>query len=424
MNNKIKITKLSNGIRIVTTEMKHMHSVSMGIWVATGGRYEAERQSGISHFLEHLLFKGTTHRTCRKISEAIEGVGGILNAYTSEEYTFYMAKVSSKYFHTASEILFDIYINSIFDPREIERERGVIKEEINMYHDMPDQHIHDLIKSIIWEGHPLGKPLIGSVDTVSSITRDDILRYMNANYTTSNTVISVAGNIKHDTVVKESEKWVRNLPGKPAPGFLGYEQKPLNRRNIFLNKKTEQVHLALGVKTVERGHKDKYAFNILSVILGENMSSRLFQSIREKYGLSYNISSAVEYYKDSGCFTISGGFDAGRVEQAVSLIMRELNKIRSSKVSSEEIERAKEYYIGQFMLAMERTTSQMYRAGESLILLDRIIPYDEVIAKVQSVAAADIRRIAADYFTPENIGISGIGLIDKPSKIEKILKKL
>lgn len=419
---KTKTDTLSNGVRIATKNMPHMHSVAMGVWIATGGRYETRGNTGISHFIEHLLFKGTKKRSCKKISESIEGVGGLLNAYTSEEYTFYMAKVASRYFSLALDILFDIYKNSIFDPREIERERGVIKEEINMYHDMPDHHILDLIKGLLWGSHPLGRSLIGTIQTVSGICKKDFSDYMITNYVASNTVISVAGNIGHDIVVREVRKWAGNIGGGPSPIFEGYKKETSEKKYAIRDKKTEQAHLAIGFKGVERSHKDRYAFNILSVLLGGNMSSRLFQSIRERHGLSYNIGSSVEYFKDTGAFVVSAGVDCARLSKAIKLILRELDRVRQKKVSKGELERAKEFYIGQFMLAMERTTSQMYRIGEGLVLLDRIISQQEVVNEVESVTLEDIQRIAQRYFIEKEMKLAVIGPEKDENKIKKLMK--
>ena len=403
-------TVLDNNLRVTTHEMPSMKSVALGLWVGIGGRHEERQLNGISHFLEHILFKGTSRRSAMQISQAIESVGGSLNGFTSEEYTCYIAKVPHAHFRLASDVLFDMYLHPAIQEEDVQKEKAVIKEEINLYRDTPQHHVLDLFSEAMWTDHPLGRPLIGTAATISVLSRESLCAYQRRYYTLRNAVLAAAGRLRHGELVEAVDGFLPERSGASrGPRFIPAADAQ-RRPGLLLHKKdTEQTHLCVGVRGYHREHPDRYALQLLSIAMGENMSSRLFQRIREKHGLAYAIHSSVARYKDSGSFSIYAGVESKKFMRALSLIMKELAMVRKAGVRKIELARAKEYWIGQLSMEMEKTTSQMIHIGESLLCSGRILTIDEILSKIIRVSVEDVQRVAVDILNDRALTMAVIG---------------
>ena len=325
-------TQLANGLRVATSSMRNVSSVTVGVWVGVGGRWESKKLSGVSHFIEHLLFKGTQKRSARQISQEIEGRGGYFNAFTQEESTCYYAKISSEYVEEVTEILADMYLHPRFAPEDIEKERGVIIEEIMMYRDQPHQLVLERLGELLWHNHPLGRPLIGTPKTVGGMTRADIMGHKRRYYIPENTVVVFAGDVVHEERVRHVRRLLGRAAARRARGFVAADKAGQLRADV-IGKEVEQAHLALGVRHFGRHDRRRYALKILSVILGENMSSRLFQVVRERHGMAYSIHSSVHMYADTGVLEVSAGLDRKRAGRAIELVMRELRRFKEKAVN-------------------------------------------------------------------------------------------
>ena len=364
-----RLTTLSNGLRIASIEMPHMQSVSVGLWVKVGGRYERAAQSGISHFTEHLLFKGTARRSAKKITEAVEGLGGYLNAFTTEDHTCYYAKAAAPHLPVLCDVLTDMYLYSQFAPVEIDRERDVIREEILMVRDNPSQYVQELLSETLWPDHPLGRSLTGTVESIGRLRRDDFLDFMRRHYHGRNTVVAVAGRVSHEAVVEAFAPRLGCLPAGRRSGFRApaAPRDAAPSRLRLMEQEIEQTHLALGWETFGRRDERRFALKVLSVLLGENMSSRLFQKLRERYGLCYCVSTCLVCLDDTGALTLSAALDPANLEKAVRLIRREMERIATTPPSRREVRQAQDYTIGQTLMGLESTTNQMMWIGESLL---------------------------------------------------------
>ena len=403
-------TVLDNKLKVSSHEMPSMESVALGLWVGIGGRHEKKQLGGISHFLEHILFKGTPRRSAIQISQAIESVGGSLNGFTSEEYTCYIAKVPHAHLRLAADVLFDMFLRPAMQEKDVRKERTVIVEEINLYRDTPQHHVLDLFSEAMWPNHPLGRPLVGTSSTVSALSRDSLRDYQRRYYTLDNAVFAVAGRVRHTELLNVMEKL---LPGRSNPSrtprCIPVPDAPRKPRLLLHKKETEQTHLCVGVRGYHREHSDRYALHLLSIAMGENMSSRLFQNIREKHGLAYSIHSSVAHYKDSGAFSVYAGVDSKKLIKALTLIMRELSVVLNGGIRKRELERAREYWIGQLSMAMEKTTPQMMHIGESLLCSGRILTKEEILSKIMDVSVEDVQRVAADIFNDRTLAMAVIG---------------
>ena len=394
MDMDVRLSKLSNGIRVITSSLPHVESVTMGIWVGVGARCEAARMSGVSHFIEHLLFKGTARRTARDISQAVEGRGGYLNAFTQEENTCYYARVAHNHTWNALDVLSDMYVHSRFEPKELEKERGVIIEEIMMYRDQPHHAVHDMLTGALWKGHPLGRPIAGEPATLRAMTRADIVGFVRKAYVPSQTLVAAAGRIDHDRLVlKVSDVLGARRKGR-ATGFRRVASSTAQDVLVTEARDIEQTHLALGIRLFGRRDRRRYALKVLSAILGENMSSRLFQTVREKHGLAYSVSSSCHLYSESGALVVSAGLDRKRYLKALDLIVRELIRLRERPVGRREMKLARDYVIGQLRLGLESTSSQMMWLGDNIMSHGRFIPPDESVAAISNVTAEDVQRLA------------------------------
>lgn len=412
------INKLENGLRVITCHMPGMESAAIGLWVGIGGRFEQIKIQGISHFIEHLLFKGTKNRTAPQISRAIEGVGGHLNAYTSEEYTCYIVKVRGKHQKLAMDVLWDMVTNPLLNPEDIEKERHVVKEEIHMIIDNPGHHVGELVHELMWPDHPLGRMLIGTEDSIDSIGRSDIAGFQKASYFPENMLVSAAGNIDVNGLVNDSRKYSKKLSNFKLPKSEIFNAKQKSQRVKIVSKPTEQIHICIGMHSVSRQDPDRYTVKLLSTMLGENMSSRLFQVIREKNGLSYDINSGVSYFKDTGGFVISSGVKPKKLEKYAELVLNELKKIKKNNVTAGELKRTKEFYEGQLALEFEKTMTRMLWMGENLISTGKVPTVGEVLRNVRKVTLDDISRLANRIFNSNDLNIAIVGPVSEDLKLE------
>lgn len=398
---------LSNGLKIICESIPYVHSVSIGIWVGTGSRYEDPKYNGISHFIEHMLFKGTSRRTTKEIAEAIDAVGGQLNAFTTKEYTCYYAKVLDEYFHLGIDLLADMFTNSLFAPEEIEKEKLVVLEEIKSFEDSPDELVHDLLAAAVLKEHPLGRPILGTPEAIARIDRQVIMEYLLQHYTPDNIVIAAAGNLQIDQIITEVEKSFSKLQGK-------FESQlpplPIYSPEIILKPKdTEQVHLCLGTRGVHRKNEDKYAVFVLDSILGGSVSSRLFQELREERGLVYVTGSNHSAFRDTGIFSIYAGTSLKNYDEVVRLIKHEIKRLCSETISDLELKRAKEQLKGNLLLSLESTSNRMSRLAKIELFQDQLLTPEESVAKVEAVTAEDVRRVAGEMFEVEEPVITAIG---------------
>lgn len=403
-----KNTLLDNNIRLASANMPYMRSAAIGVWINTGGRYENTDNKGISHFLEHLLFKGSRKYSCRKLKESIEGVGGALNGFTSEEFTCYLVKIPVVHADRALDILSDMVLHPLLPEVEVEKERTVILEEIKMYKDLPQSYVHELLDELLWPQHPLGMNITGTIQTVKDITVDDLRVYKRNNYTAENIIVSVAGPLSHSWLTKKAKEIFCGLAKRRENSFVKAEALQDKPRLKLFFKQTEQSHLTVGFPGYNRTHPLRHALALLHIILGANMSSRLFNEVREKRGLAYEIGTQVKRFHDTGAFIIHAGIDNRKIIEAIQVILKELSRVKDSPVSKDEFKRAKEFYLGQLMLGLEDTLEHMLWIGESVASFKRIISYEEVLKEVNAVRIDDIRQVAREIFKQCRINLAMI----------------
>jgi predicted Zn-dependent peptidase len=418
-----QMTRLKNGLRIATGRLPGLRSVSIGAWVAVGGRHESKRLSGISHFLEHLLFKGTRKRTYKKIKEDIEGVGGSFNGFTAEECTCYYVKVLAKQLEVGIDVLCDMVRNASLRPEDVTRERTVILEEIKMYVDMPAQHVHELLSEAMWPNQPLGASLAGTFKTVSAMKRSDIAAHKARFYHPKNIVISVSGDVNHQHVVDAVQARMSGKSRFPASRFGKVREVQRKPVAVSASQKTEQSHAVLGIRSFSRGDRRRYAQDLLNIVTGANMSSRLFNEVREKRGLAYEIRSSVARYQDTGAFVVSAGCEPSKTEKTIRVVMKELGKLKKKRVTADELERAKEFYTGQFQMALEDSADHMIWLGEKAISDNRLPNPDEILRKIKNIRAEDLQAVARDIFRDHRINFALISPLSKKdfSKIQRSL---
>lgn len=415
-------TILDNGVRLVTSSMQDVRSLAMGIWINTGSRNEVPEYSGISHYLEHLVFKGTKNYSCQKIKESIEGVGGSFNGFTSEESTCYLIKSPAKYINLALDILSEMVLCPILPEEEIIKERTVILEEIKMYKDLPQSYVYELLDELLWPAQPLGRSILGTVESVNRINRKDLDGYRKQHYTAANIVISAAGSVNHPKLAGLVRKKFGMLEKSVRANFVPALLRQTGPNFRIFHKETEQTHFVVGFHGLPREHKLKYALGLLNVILGGNSSSRLFDEIREKRGLAYEIGTGVKRLKDTGAFIVHAGVDNNKVIDVLGLIFKQLSRVKTERVSEAEFKRAKEFFLGQLMLALEDTMDQMLWVGESTLALDKTFSLQQVIREVNKVKIGEIRETANLIFRKENLNLALIGPL-KPQE-EQIKKEL
>ena len=391
--------------------MTGMQSVALGIWIKVGGRYESAEFKGITHFLEHLLFKGSKNYSCRKIKETIEGVGGSLNGFTSEELTCYLVKIPHSYLDLALDVLSDMVINPLLPPEEIDKERTVIIEEIKMYKDLPQSYVYELLDELLWPNQPLGMPIAGNIESVNKIKRESLFSFKERYYTPSNIIISAAGLLDYDKVIDRINGIFPHIKDQNINTFPGVNEQQTKPKLKLSPKETEQTHMALGFHGFKRDHPLRYTLGLLHIVLGANMSSRLFNEIREKEGLAYEIGTAVKYFQDTGAFIVHAGIDNRKVNDAIKLILKELKKAKDKLITIAEFKRAKEFYLGQLALALEDTLDHMLWIGESTATLDKTYSLKDIIKEVRKIKRQDIQQVAKYIFQEKKLNLALIGPI-------------
>jgi len=401
--------------------MPHTRSVSLGVFVGTGSRYERDEEAGVSHFIEHLCFKGTQQRaTAKEVSEAIEGVGGILNGGTDKELTIYWCKIARPHFALAVDVLADMLSNSKFDPADIEKERQIIIEEINMSLDSPQQRVDTLIDGLMWPEHPLGRDVAGTKATVSTLARQDILGYLDHHYLANNTVLTVAGDISHQEASATLEDAFGSWRTGSPQTYLPASDEQSQPRFQSEHRDTEQAHLCLALPGLSLKHPDRFVLDLLNIILGEGMSSRLFTEIREKRGLAYAIQSYVNHHLDTGSLTIYAGVDPGHLPTAVKAIVEEIYRLKD-KVPETELTKAKELSKGRLLLRMEDTRSVAGWLGGQELLLGKILTVDELVSIVDSIQADDLLRVAQQLLIADKLNLAVVGPV-KDKSLEELLQ--
>ena len=412
-------TTLENGVRILTKKMSHVRSVSMGVWVNVGARDESSEESGLSHFIEHMIFKGTKNRTGFQIAKEFDAIGGQTNAYTSMEHTCYHARVLDSHLETMTEILSDIFLNSQFNERDVQSERPVILQEIGMVEDSPDEYIHILAGNGFWGDHPLGRSILGTRDNITGFSAQRIKNFFHRFYLPTQIVISAAGNLDHDRFVDfignafQSVSTGDKLPERVTPNSCA---------NVSLNyRDLEQVHICLGTQGLSITDPRRYAFSIMNTILGGNMSSRMFQEIREKRGLAYAVYTFILSHIDAGMFGVYAGVAPDKALESIELILKELRTLKSTPVDASELRGAKEFMKGNLLLASDSVDNQMVRLAQNEIHFDRYVPLQEILDRVESVTVDDIMELAQTLFQKDQLVLTLLGPVDEQRSYENIL---
>jgi predicted Zn-dependent peptidase len=398
---------LDNGLRLITETMPHVRSVTIGVWLMRGSRHESDARSGIAHFVEHMLFKGTDTRSAEDIAQAIDSIGGQLDAFTAKEYASYYIKVLDEHLPLAVDLLADIVLRPAFAADELEREKKVILEEIKMVEDTPDDLVHELFTQHFWEGHPLGRPILGTKETVEALNAQTLSEYFRGAYVAPNMIVSAAGNLDH--------AHLRDLVSF-AFGALARSGEPFSEdpprvvpQVVTRTKELEQSHVCLGTNSYQQSHDDRYVSYILNTVLGGSMSSRLFQNVREKRGLAYAVFSGLSAYRDAGNITIYAGCANEAVGEVIDLCVEELRAMKRAPVPDAELRRAKDHLKGSLMLSLENTASRMSHLARQEIYFDRHFGLDETLAGVERVSADDVRRVAADLFSNGSLAATILG---------------
>jgi len=403
----IEIAELANGVKVLTEKIPHVHSASIGVWVDVGSRDENDHQAGVTHFIEHLMFKGTQRRSAKDIAEELDAVGGQLNAFTTKEYTCYYARVLDEHLPLAVDLLGDMLFHSRFDEVDIDRERNVILEEIKMYEDAPDELVHDIFAGTIWHSHPLGRPVIGGEQSVRNLSRADLRTFYKQFYTPGNIVVAAAGNFEHEQLLDMLNKTFGQLTGNKKERRFVVPQP--NKQVFCRTKDTEQVHLCLGTPGLPMDHEKIYVFQLINTILGGGLSSRLFQEIREQRGLVYSVFSYHSSYHDSGLFCVYAGLSRENVREALELIVKEIRDIQKQGVSPAELQRVKDQLKGNLLLSLESVSTRMSRLGKSQLYLGKITPPEEIVRRIMAVTNDDIMELTKNLLKPENFSLASVG---------------
>ena len=400
-------TELKNGVRVISERLDHIRSVSVGIWVATGSRDEDESRNGISHFIEHMIFKGTQNRSSLQIAKELDTIGGLSNAFTGKEYTCFHSKVLDRHLPQSMDILSDIFLNSSYDPQDIDREKQIIIQEISMVEDTPDDYIHEVFNRLFWKDHPLGMSVLGTVDTVMALDREAILDYLKRTYVPERIIIAVTGNMDHERVVDFFSPAFESMDRSGTPAKVN---SPRVHSGISCNHRNlEQVHVCLGGRAPHISSDLRFAGAILNTILGGNMSSRLFQEIREKRGLAYSIYSFLSSYLDTGLLGIYLGTDSKAVKDTISLINREIKKIKNGEITVSDLTAAKEHLIGVILLGSENTDARMMRIAKNEYVFGRYISYEELIEDLENVTVDEVVACTDETFHDGNVSLATLG---------------
>jgi len=404
----IRRQKLPNGLTIITEQMQHIRSASIGVWLQTGSRDEDAEWNGISHFIEHMVFKGTSHRSAEEIARQVDSFGGNMDAFTAKECICFNVKVLDEHIPTALDILSDLVLNPLFEAADIVRERGVILEEIKMDEDNPDYLVHEIFTQNFWKDHPLGKPILGTKETVKRFERDTVLDAYAHRFAPGNIIVSAAGNLDHDRFVELVTGHFEKM--KPRPNGFHSSAPKIVSRIILRNKKAlEQVQLCIGVPAYPIAHEKRHAGYILNTVLGGGMSSRLFQNIRERQGLAYSIYSDLNPYRDTGCLAVYAGTSLASAAKVVQSVVSEFRKLKSEPVPEEELRRSKAQLKGSLMLSLESSTSRMSNLARQEMYFDRYYDLDELIEKIEAVTAEDLTLLANEFFKTESVAVTALG---------------
>jgi predicted Zn-dependent peptidase len=398
----------ANGLTVLTEKMDHIRSVSMGIWIKSGSRHEDPNVNGISHFVEHMVFKGTSNRSAEDIARQVDSIGGNMDAFTGKETICFNVKVLDEHLAIAVDVLSDMVLHPVFDGKEIIRERGVILEEIKMDEDNPDYLVHEIFTQNFFKDHPLGKPILGTKETVRRFNQEAILDYYGGKFAPGNMIISAAGNLEHREFVELLRERFEQLP----PGTNGWHDTPpkTNSRIILRNKKSlEQVQICVGVPSYSISHDRRYVTYVLNTLLGGGMSSRLFQNVREKQGLVYSIFSELNPFRDAGMLSVYAGTSRESAAKVVKAIVNEFHQLKSSLISQEELNRAKDQLKGNLMLSLESSTARMSNLARQEMYYDHFIGMDEIINRIQAVTVEDLLKSAKELFQPELIAVTILG---------------
>ncbi len=399
---------LPNGLVVVTEEMQHIRSVSIGVWIKTGSRHEDPELNGISHFVEHMVFKGTRNRSAEQIARQVDSIGGNMDAFTAKECISFDIKVLDEHVPLALDILSDLVLNPVFDSKEISRERGVILEEIKMDEDNPDYLVHEIFTQNFWKDHPLGKPILGTKETVRRFEQDILQSYWSRFFIPNNMIVAAAGNVNHERLVELVKERFAGL----APGKNGFHQTApkVHPRIVMRNKKAlEQVQICVGVPSHPISDERRYSSYILSTVLGGGMSSRLFQNIREQQGLAYAIYSELNPYRDTGCLSVYAGTSREAAPKVVQSIVAEYHNLKTTPIPEDELRRAKDQLKGSLMLSLESSSARMSNLARQEMYFDRFIGLDEIIERIEAVTAQDLMQIANEFFQPQTVAVTVLG---------------
>lgn len=419
MDNIMK-KQLNNGVRVLTEKVPGVRSLSMGIWVGAGSRHENEQRAGISHFIEHMMFKGTQKRSAAEIAEALDSVGGQLNAFTTKEYTCYYTKTLDEHFDLALDVLTDMFFNSTFSEKAIEKERNVIEEEIKMYEDTPDELIHDLFVHTAWPEHPLGKPILGTAESLSQFHQQDFFAYLQEKYVANRIVVAIAGNLEHEAIQEKVAQVFEKMPAhQQNEEIVSPEQ---TKANVFnLTRDTGQVQICLGTGGLSQHDERLYVASVLNNVLGGGLSSRLVQSIREERGLAYSVFSYHTAFCDTGLFTFYAGTSPTKYDEVIHLLVKEVEDVLANGIKEKELIRAKEQIKGSLLLGLESVSSRMTRLGRNELCLKRIIPITEIVERISAVTRDDVKTIAHDLFAEKRFALSTIGPLKEPLNMQAYL---
>jgi predicted Zn-dependent peptidase len=407
----IETTTLPNGVKIITEAMPHVRSVSVGIWINAGSRREIPEQNGICHFIEHMLFKGTSNRSAEEIARSVDSIGGNLDAFTAKELVCYNTKVLDEHLPFAVDILSDLVLNPLFRDEDIEKEKGVILEEIKMDADNPDYLVHEIFSGDFWKDHPLGRPILGTRETVKRFGHEMVRNYYQTIYSPSNLLITAAGNLTHQRLVQlASQRFAELKPASP----LGPQAPPATHARISLRSKKdlEQVHVCLGVPSYPIRHDERFTCYVLNTVLGGGMSSRLFQNIRERQGLAYAVFSELNPYSDTGCLSVYAGTSLESARRVVESVLKEFAEIKQNPVTAEELRRAKDHLKGSLMLSLESTSSRMSNLARQEMHFKRFFTLDELAASIEAVTAEAVQRVAQTFFNQKQIALTVLGNLD------------
>ena len=407
----ILTTTLPNGIKVITEAMAHVRSVSVGIWISSGSRRESAEENGVSHFIEHMLFKGTTNRSAEEIARSVDSIGGNLDAFTAKEMVCFNTKVLDEHLPFAMDVLGDLVLNPCFREEDIEKEKGVILEEIKMDNDSPDYLVHEIFSSNFWKDHPLGKPILGTRETVKRFNRGMMRDYYHSVYTPSNLLITAAGNLQHDRLVNLArERFEALRKAEPEP----VQHAPATHARISLRSKKdlEQVHVCIGVPSYPIPHADRFTCYVLNTMLGGGMSSRLFQNIRERQGLAYAVFSELNPYSDTGCLSVYAGTSLESAKRVVESVLKEFTDLKQSPAPDEELRRAKDHLKGSLMLSLESTSSRMSNLARQEMHFHRFFSLDELAESIELVTAQDVQRVAQTFFDQKQVALTVLGNLD------------